>query len=204
MRPAAPPEARRIRVRWWRPASPDRRLRSTSNGCIAARRRVRPDVPADGPPRATASCRHETSRPRSSSRRVSVARSAGLIPPPAPAAQDHMGSAGGRDAHRAAPRRRTRSPAIAARAVGSSSAVDDGVGRLDAHVPDAHVALRQLRAGRGEEPLHRARIARRDLSAALRRRARAAARRRAPPSRRDRAPRRTPRRPPPGRSARPP
>ena len=81
-------------------------------------------------------------------------------------------------------------------------AVDDGLGRLDAHVPDAH----GLRPAAWRRPTRTATSPRADSrrrsSAARRRRARAAARRRGPPSRTDRAPRRTRRRPPTGRPAR--
>ncbi len=42
----------------------------------------------------------------------------------------------------------------------SSNTVDDRLGRLDPHVPDAHACLRQVGAGRRKQPLHRARIAR--------------------------------------------
>ena len=73
----------------------------------------------------------------------------------------------------------------------SSSTVDDDVGRLDAHVPDAHVPA----PAAARRPTRTATSPRADStrrwSAALRRRARAAARRRAPPSRTGPAPRRT-------------
>ena len=91
---------------------------------------------------------------------------------------------------------------LASLAGSSDQAVDDRIGRLDPHVPDAHGVVRQLGAGRGKQPLHRARIAGGDVAAVPRRRARAADRRRAPPSRRGPAPRRTRRWLPRDRSAR--
>ena len=74
-----------------------------------------------------------------------------------------MRSPGVRDAHSA----RSAIGRVAGAVAPVEQSVDDRVGRLHPHVPDAHASLRQLRAGRREEPLHRARIARGDLQRPL-------------------------------------